>query len=464
MSDLPSTPLDAATVVALHRMMRGTPDFAEKGVAQTAVRLRRFDVLEVLHAAGELEDKGVANACVVQAVVLKDAESLRWLVQRDAKPAVVKPPKPVAGRIDNPPRSAVIRDSALRLLFAGRNSVDATSVTWVEGLRILLDANAIAPSDWVDEGHSVPTLLLELALKSSAPECALDLLDRGAVPVARLLGHAFLSGNLEVAARFATATREISLREVRDLRFEMENREYFKKLGKPTLTKFSSLLDALVGDGFQMPEKELATRRGMKEIVDLLARTKSSKAVRKVVQRYAHKADDFLFYGASIGSADIVRAALEFGGRLEPDEATLKERALVNEKAARNFSPYPVHNAGSGDVLKLMIDAGADLSVKWKGEGVLHHSIRMVGAMTDSGDGKPLRESVAIFETLHATGVDFGEGANGRSVMQIAASLKEPLRRVLASIRTGDRISAAMKDDGQPDGSQAPKPSAPGIL
>lgn len=461
MSDLPSTPLDAATVVALHRMMRGTPDFAEKGVAQTAVRLRRFDVLEVLHAAGELEDKGVASACVVQAVVLKDAETLRWLVQRGAKPAVVKPPKPVAGRVDNPPRSAVVRDSALRLLFAGRNSVDATSVTWVEGLRILLDANAIAPSDWVDEGHSVPTLLLELALKSSAPECALDLLDRGAVPVARLLGHAFLSGNLEVAARFAKATREISRLEVIDLRFEMDNREYFKKLGKPTLTKFAALLDALVGDSFQMSEKELATRRGMKEIVDLLGKTKNAKAVRKVVQRYAHKADDFLFYGAADGAADIVKAALEFGGRLEPDEAKLKERALVNEKM-RNFSPYPIHNAGSSAVLRMLIDAGADLSVKWKGEGVLHHAIRHADGAGAQGDD--FTDAKATFVILHEAGVDFGEGANGRTVMQIAGRLKEPLRRALTSIRTGDRISAAMKDDGQPEHPQDPKRSEPGIL
>lgn len=461
MRDLPSTPLDAATVVALHRMMRGTPDLADKGVAQTAVRSRRFDVLEVLHAAGELADKDVANACIAQAIVLKDAESLRWLVERGAQPATVKPPKPIAGRNDNPPRKAVVRDSALQLLFARRGNGDPT---WVEGLRILLDGKAIAATDWIDTGHDSAELLLELALESSAPECALDLLDRGAVPVSRLLGQALLCANLEVAARFAKATPEISLQQVRELRFEIGNREYFQKLGKPMLAKFTALLDAVVGDSFQMPEKELGTRRGMKEIVDLLDNTKSPKAVRKVVQRYAHKADDFLFYGASVGAADIVRAALEFGGRLEPDEATLKERALVNEKATRNFSPYPLHNAGSGEVLKLMIEAGADLSVKWNGEGVLHHSIRMVGGMTDYGDGKPLREAVAIFETLHAAGVDFGEGANGRTVMQIAAPLKEPLRRVLAAIRTGDRISSAMKDDGQPEVAKDPKPSAPGIL
>lgn len=460
-----SLPLDPSTVVSMHRMMRGLPDMAEKGVAAAAVRLRRLDVLQALHAAGELADKAVAGACVGQAILMNDAEILRWLVKRGAQPMVHKLPKPIAGHSGNPPKGSVLRDGVLKCLFASVHGGAAPEETWREGLRILLDGGAIGPNDYVEAaGGGVPEPLLLHALTSSAPGLALELIDYGAIPAARLLYDAFRTGNVEIAGCFAKATRAISIVQVRDLRHEMANREWFTKLPQTTRTKLRNLLDAVTAESLQLSDKDLEGRRGFMEAAHLISGINSDKAVRRLVERYAHIADDLLFFGARLGSAPMLQAALEFGGRLEPDAKTLKERATLNEKAQRNFSPYPIHNAGSAEALKVLIAAGADLSVKWGGEGVLHHCIRRVSDIPDRGDGAAEREAIQYFEALHAAGVDFSEGANGRSVMQIAAILKEPLRRTLNSIRTGDRISAAMKDDGQPDVPKAAQASAPGIL
>jgi hypothetical protein len=149
-----------------------------------------------------------------------------------------------------------------------------------------------------------------------------------------------------------------------------------------------------------------------------------------------------------MGALHLVQAAVESGGRVDALDNDIKKNGstrLELVKHFRNSSPYLLHNVSNAEVLQYLLDQGSDISVKWEKGGVLHYAIYSLA--NNLGSDESVREGGKIFSILERSGVDFAESFNGRTVMQVAAKLPEPLKRLLSSIRTGENIRSALGGD-----------------
>lgn len=446
-----SAQLDLATLVSVHRMLAGQG----ADLASCAAKARRLDVLEALWSAGELSDPEAADRCISAALALRDLELLGWMVDRGMAPLALNPSGLILATGQYVPKDGVARKTISSVICTRSSVVVLDEKTWVEGIRRMLDAGVISVNDLlIDHDYDQPTSLLNRVLKSDEPRFALELIDRGAEVRDESLSDAILSFDLDVVRRFASQIKTISFDQLIKLRVEFDrdstdrNSTNSPLTGRQLGSYFAdvwNILDEVVGRCLSLDGLQLSRRSNYALLADVLSWMQSRSAIKSILQRNPHVVDSVLYFGCRNGSLHLVQAAVESGGRVDTSETDLKKSGSTRMEFAsyfRNSSPYLLHNVSNAEVLQYLLDQGSDISVKWDKGGVLHYAIYSLA--NNLGSDESIREGEKIFTILERGGVDFAESFNGRTVMQVAAKLPEPLKRLLTSIRTGSKIGCAM--------------------
>lgn len=433
--------LDAETVLEMHRLAR--PSGSPPGLIEEALLTGRRDVLEILHAAGEFDRGATASASYALVFQKRNGQALDWLLSKRLEP----------GRAQVPGAPA----------WYGLDVKGEGGSVWQEGFIRMLEAGILTVDHRIAGDFSQPKIMLEYALANGADALACEVLQRGVRGDVAYIGMGLKKGCTGAACLIAPHVDSLSRRELRDLR--------------NAISEFNSF-------GFAPPDEVRAHKtRSMNVVVNALAARVLGPAdiseaaflvnqyveelqvldgpeqIREVVARHPDTLDDLLRAACRIDAVAVARVLLEQGARVDASDGGRIAVSPPPKMDPRLFSPHALHNATSAQMMRLLLEYGADLHAKVNDWGVLHWTIENFRGSNKHPD--TVAAGKGVFDFLAQQGVDFAEGARGRSVKQLAVTLCDDLKRHLSAIRTGARISLAM--EGEP-GELPLAERGPGIL
>lgn len=434
--------LDAATVLELHRLTR--PCGSPPGMIEDALMAGRFDVLEILYAAGQFDQAVATSASYTLVFKHRNAQALDWLISKGLEP----------GRARFPGTPA----------WFGLDAKSGDGL-WQEGLIRLLEAGVLEVDHRIGLDFAKPPSLLEFAVRDGADLFACELLERGAAAGVQELQMALRSGCAGavslIAARIPSLTR-FDLRKLRDeiVQFNGFGMAPADDVRAHKTRAMTGALNSLATRALEAPALDKGAYEANNYVEEL--QLLDVRQMRAVVSRYPQALDGLLHAACRIDAVTVAPVLLEAGARLDASEGGRRAVSPPRNLAEKLYSPHALHNAVSVSMMRLLLARGADLHAKWNGWGVLHWTFENFRGPSRANE--TVAEAKAVLDFLAQQGVDFAEGANGRSVKQLAVSLCEDLKRHLTSIRTGSRISSAMPGEVDEPATPDAEQGGPGVL
>lgn len=435
--------LDAATVLAMHRLAR--PNANPPGLIEDALLKGRRDVLEILHAAGEFDPGIVASACYTLVFQKRDAQALDWLISKGLEPGKARFPGTPA--------------------WLGIDAKNGEGAIWQEGLIRLLEAGVLGVDHRIGLDFQQPPGLLEFALRSSADAFACELLERNAaagVAELRLALNAGCAGAVVLIAPRIVSVGRFDMRNLRDAigQFNGFNMVPPDEVRAHKTQVMTAALNELSARALEAPllERGAVEANGYVEELKLL----DVEQMRAIVGRHPDALDGLLHAACRIDALTVAPVLLRAGARVDASEGGQRPVSPPRNMPEKLYSPHALHNATSVAMMRLLLEHGADLHAKWNGWNVLHWAFENFRGTSRLHE--TIAEGKAVFDFLAQQGVDFAEGANGRTVKQLAYNLDESLKRHLMAIRSGERISSAMQDEAREPPAGPADERGPGVL
>lgn len=434
-------PLDAATVLELHRLAR--PTASPPGLIEDSLLTGRHDVLEILHAAGEFDRNVAASASYALVFQKRNEQALDWLLSKGLEP----------GRAQVPGAPA----------WYGLDVKGEGGAVWQEGFIRMLEAGILTVDHRIAGDFSQPKILLEYALANGADALACEVLQRGVKGDVPYIAMGLKKGCTGAACLMAPHIDFLSRRDLRELRNAISEFNAFgmappDEVRDHKTRAMHTVVNALAARALG-PADIGEAAFSVNQYVEELQALDGPEQVREVVARHPGTLDDLLRAACRIDAVVVAKVVLEQGARVDASDGGRIAVSPPPKMDPRLFSPHALHNATSAQMMRLLLDYGADLHAKVNDWGVLHWTIENFRGSNKHPD--TVAAGKGVFDFLAQQGVDFAEGARGRSVKQLAVTLCDDLKRHLSAIRTGARISSAMDVDAS---ESAPSERGPGVL